>query len=134
MAPSRPRTGAHVTLSNENAPSRSRAYPHSHPAPYGPQRVAYGPDTRSSGRGASDAGPYASHWRTPRPGRPGYRWSYPSGGQSAAKTAADWPPSGGVERPRRKERFARLIDRRDRVLGGPAVRAAFGGNLSLPWL
>jgi uncharacterized protein (TIGR02246 family) len=31
-------------------------------------------------------------------------------------------------RPRRKVRFARLIDRRGRVLGGPAVRAAFGGN------
>jgi hypothetical protein len=29
-------------------------------------------------------------------------------------------------------RFARLIDRRGRVLGGPSVRAAFGGNLSLP--
>jgi hypothetical protein len=31
-------------------------------------------------------------------------------------------------------RFARLIDRPVRVLGGPAVRAACGGNLSLPWL
>jgi hypothetical protein len=31
-------------------------------------------------------------------------------------------------------RFARLIHRRGRVLGGPAVRAAFGGNLILPWL
>jgi hypothetical protein len=31
-------------------------------------------------------------------------------------------------------RFARLIDRPVRVLGGPAVRAAFGGNLSLPRL
>jgi hypothetical protein len=39
-----------------------------------------------------------------------------------------------VVRPRRKVRFARLIDRRGRVLGGPAVRAACGGNLSLPWL
>jgi hypothetical protein len=28
-------------------------------------------------------------------------------------------------------RFARLIDRRGRVLGGPAVRAAFGGSLKL---
>jgi hypothetical protein len=34
-----------------------------------------------------------------------------------------------VVRPRRVVRFARLIDRRGRVLGGPAVRAAFGGNL-----
>jgi len=30
-------------------------------------------------------------------------------------------------------RFARLIQWRVRDLGGPAVRAAFGGNLSLPW-
>jgi hypothetical protein len=39
-----------------------------------------------------------------------------------------------VVRPRRKVRFARLIHRRVRAFGGPAVRAAFGGNLSLPWL
>ena len=31
-------------------------------------------------------------------------------------------------------RFARLIHRPVRVLGGPAVRAACGGSLSLPWL
>jgi hypothetical protein len=37
-----------------------------------------------------------------------------------------------VERPRRVVRFARLIQRLGRVLGGPAVRAAFGGNLILP--
>jgi hypothetical protein len=30
-------------------------------------------------------------------------------------------------------RFARLTHRRGRDLGGPAVRAACGGNLSLPW-
>jgi hypothetical protein len=28
-------------------------------------------------------------------------------------------------------RFARLMHRRARVLGGPAVRAAYGGNLKL---
>jgi hypothetical protein len=39
-----------------------------------------------------------------------------------------------VERPRRKVRFARLIQRRVRALGGPSARAAFGGNLSLTWL
>jgi hypothetical protein len=43
-------------------------------------------------------------------------------------------PLGGVERPRRVVRFARLIQRPGRVLGGPAVGAAFGGNLSLFWL
>jgi hypothetical protein len=39
-----------------------------------------------------------------------------------------------VERPHRKVRFARLIQRRVRDLGGPAVRAAYGGDLRLPWL
>jgi hypothetical protein len=43
------------------------------------------------------------------------------------------PPSGGVERPRRVVRFARLIHRRVRVLGGPLARAASGGSLSLAW-
>jgi hypothetical protein len=44
-------------------------------------------------------------------------------------------PLGGVVRPRRKVRFARLMHRPGRVLGGPAVRAAGGGgDLSLPWL
>jgi hypothetical protein len=48
-------------------------------------------------------------------------------GQSAAKPAADWPPSGGVVRPRRVVRFARLIHRRVRALGVPSARAAFAG-------
>jgi hypothetical protein len=39
-----------------------------------------------------------------------------------------------VERPGRVVRFARLIHRPVRVLGGPAVRAASGGHLSLTWL
>jgi hypothetical protein len=40
-----------------------------------------------------------------------------------------------VERSRRVVRFARLIHTtRPRLLAGPAVRAAFGGNLSLTWL
>jgi hypothetical protein len=43
-------------------------------------------------------------------------------------------PLGGVERALGKVRFARLIHSGARVLGGPAVRAASGGNLSLPWL
>jgi len=34
-----------------------------------------------------------------------------------------------VERPRRKVRFAQLIQRRVRDLGGPSVHAACGGNL-----
>jgi hypothetical protein len=43
-------------------------------------------------------------------------------------------PLGGVVRPRRVVRFARLIQRRVRVLGGPAARVAFGDNLGLPCL
>jgi hypothetical protein len=45
---------------------------------------------------------------------------------------ADDVPTGpprGVERLGRKVRFARLIQWPGRVLGGPAVRAAYGGNL-----
>jgi hypothetical protein len=58
------------------------------------------------------------------------------GGHSAWVTrfAAGQVPFGGVVRPRREVRFARLIHRRGRVLGGPAVRAACGGSLSLTWL
>jgi hypothetical protein len=37
-------------------------------------------------------------------------------------------PLGGVERPCRVVRFARLIHRPGRDLGGPAVRAAYGGS------
>jgi len=54
-------------------------------------------------------------------------------GPVGTNAAADWP-LGGVVRPRRKERFARLIHRRGRDLGEPSARAAYGGNLSPPWL
>jgi hypothetical protein len=43
-------------------------------------------------------------------------------------------PSGGVERPGRVVRFARLIQPPGRDPGGPAVRAASGGIQSLPSL
>src|SRR5262245_51386477 len=43
-------------------------------------------------------------------------------------------PPLGSERSRRVVRFARLMQRRDRVLGGPSARAASGGNLSRPSL
>jgi len=33
----------------------------------------------------------------------------------------------------RKERFARLIHRRGRAVGGPSAHTACGGDLSLPW-
>jgi hypothetical protein len=38
-----------------------------------------------------------------------------------------------VERPRRKERFARVIHRRVRAFVRPKPGAAYGGNLSLTW-
>jgi len=50
-----------------------------------------------------------------------------------SKCSPELPPTG-VERPGRMVRFARLMHRPVRVLGGPAVRAAYGGNLSLAWL
>jgi hypothetical protein len=53
-----------------------------------------------------------------------YLETQPGLGHSAA-----YGPLGGVVRPRRKERFARLMQRRVRILGGPAARAACGGNL-----
>jgi hypothetical protein len=62
-----------------------------------------------------------------------------SGARSCDKLGSDkyklrpMAPLGGVERPRRKVRFARLIHRRGRDLGGPLVRAADGGNLSGRW-
>jgi hypothetical protein len=58
--------------------------------------------------------------------RGGIAWSLPGRSRSVRGCM---PPSGGVERPGRKERFARLIHRRGRVLGRPSVRAAYGGNL-----
>ena len=92
-------------------------------------------DPYASGYASPYASPYAGHPRTlPVPRAricPGHA---PSWGQSAAKTAADWPPSGGVERALGKVRFAQLIHSGARVLGGPAVRAACGGSLSLTWL
>ena len=90
-------------------------------------------DPYASGYASPYASPYAGHPRTPSLlGGRIPAGQTPSWGQSAAKTAADWPPSGGVERPGRKVRFARLMQRPVCVLGGPAVRDACSGNLSLP--
>jgi hypothetical protein len=60
-----------------------------------------------------------------------FHWSSPLVGLVGRKNRGRLAPLGGVERPRRAVRFARLIQRRGRVLGGPAVRADSGGNLSL---
>jgi len=65
------------------------------------------------------ADPYVRHPRTP---------SRLEGGVTAGRAPrGEW--SGQAE----WMRFARLIHRPVRVLGGPAVLAAGGGNLILPW-
>jgi hypothetical protein len=50
-------------------------------------------------------------------------------GRRRCRRIAELAPLGGVERPRRLVRFARLIQRPVRVLGVPSVHAAFGGSL-----
>jgi hypothetical protein len=64
--------------------------------------------------------------------RLGCSWSVPAGhppswGESAARTAGEWP-LGEVDRTGRVVRFARLIYRPVRVLGVPTARAAYGAN------
>ena len=59
-------------------------------------------------------------------------WSCPLVGPVGRKNRGRLAPLGGVERPGRKVRFARLIQRPVRDLGGPAVRAASGGIQSRP--
>jgi hypothetical protein len=89
--------------------------------------------------------PYAPHWRTlSRPSRGVSSGHTPSWGQSAARTTADRPPSGGVERPRRVVRFARLIHRRGRAFwrtcgprrlrrqSQPDLNATHGGAVGAP--
>src|SRR5215213_3921539 len=51
-------------------------------------------------------------------------------------TSGYWagPPTGEWSGQAERMRFARLIHRPVRVLGGPAVRAASGGDPSLSWL
>src|SRR6266545_4393668 len=108
--------------------------------------------TGQSGQARDDAQP--SMATSPRVLTPGYCGSdacpspaRPASGQRsgacsprlpgvAARTRPPYSPwpLGGVERPRRKVRFARLMQRRVRDLGGPSAGAAFGGNLSPPWL
>ena len=84
-------------------------------SPASPTRDHCGQGLDSSA--SSCPGPHARHWCTPR---------YLDAGSPLVR-----PPSGGVERPGRAVRFARLMHQRVRVLGGPATRAASGGNLTL---
>jgi hypothetical protein len=56
------------------------------------------------------------------------------GSGRAAEDGGAMARCGDVERPRRAKRFAQLIDRRVRVVGGPAVRAACGDSAGLSWL
>jgi hypothetical protein len=58
----------------------------------------------------------------------------PRGASRPHKPRPTGPPQGERSGQAERMRFARLIQRPVRVLGGPAVRAAFGGNLSLSCL
>jgi hypothetical protein len=108
-----------VTLSNENALSRSWACPDPPPPACGPEWATHGPPLGHQGRVDGlmldrHASAGVPHRRPPQAISAGWN---PSWGQSAAESAADWPPYGGVERARRLVCFARLIQRRVRVLG-----------------
>ncbi len=82
------------------------------------------------------ARPYPTHATRvpPRQAEGGSSLVMPFVGPVGRKNHGRLAPLGGVVRPRRKERFARSIHRRGRDLGGPSVRAACGGSLSLSWL
>jgi hypothetical protein len=56
------------------------------------------------------------------------------GASQPQKPRLTGPPRGSGAAQAEWMRFARLIHRPVRVLGGPAVRAAFGGSPSLPYL
>jgi hypothetical protein len=77
--------------------------------------------------------PYAGHWRTLSPAGIAIPHGYaPSWDQLGRGLCGRTGPPRGVERPRRKVRFARLMYRRGRDFGGPSACAAFGSNLNLP--
>jgi hypothetical protein len=83
--------------------------------------------TVSHDRGMDLRDPYARDWRTRRQPEGLVPLVMPLVGPVGRKNRARLAPLRGMERPRRKVRFARLIQRRDRVLGGPLARAASGG-------
>jgi hypothetical protein len=94
-----------------------------------PQPCRSPPRSAVAGAVGPYADPYARDSRTPRRPEGLFPLLMPLGGQSAAVSAADWPPSGEWCGQAERMRFARLMQRPGRLLGGPAVRAAFGGNL-----
>ena len=115
-----PLAGGHGRWQGEDAPSAcaaslasSAALPHPpgrrpHPAKLGGWRPYDNPYVNPYVIPCAASG-------VPFPAWPHLSWSCPLGGWCGQ---AEWM------------RFARLIHRPGRVLGGPAVRAAFGGNLS----
>jgi hypothetical protein len=128
-----------VTLSNENAPSRFRACSDPHPPTCGRQRAAHGPERALMALVVpfrpSEEEDLRQLWRTLcRPNDSVPAGHAPRGGQSAANTAADWPPSGEWSGRAEMVRFARLIHRPVRAFGQPSAGAACGGNLILAWL
>jgi hypothetical protein len=92
----------------------------------------HNPD-RAAVRHGSEPGQVTLGGRRVRVRRPRVRTADGTG-EVAVRNGPSFLPLGGVDRPRRAVRFARLLQRRGRVLGGPAARAASGGSLSLAWL
>jgi hypothetical protein len=74
------------------------------------------------------ADPYAAHSRTSRSPGGWFALVMPLVGPVGRRHRGRLAPLGGVERPRRVVRFARLMHRHGRVLGVPSARAASGGN------
>jgi hypothetical protein len=117
-------SGLRRVLLRWQAPQPWRSRP---PVPAWPRRLTPTPDpTRNPTLDPTPATRVPPF--TARPARS--PWSCPLVGLVGRKNRGRLAPLGGVERPRRVVRFARLIHRRGRDLGGPAVRAACGGNPS----
>jgi hypothetical protein len=93
----------------------------------GPSAQKCRPRVRGRQKGHADPG-VASGWAVRLDH--GYDRGSPGRFMDALGASGAVCPLGGVERPRQGVRFARLMQRRVRVLGGPAVRAAYGGGLS----
>jgi len=103
----------------------------------GKLRSPAGPARCHRGRGGLTPTSFPTSFPTPPVAYPSYpacphlSSSCPLVGPVGRKNRGRLAPLGGVERALGKVRFARLIHSGARVLGGPSVRAAGGGNLNL---
>jgi hypothetical protein len=121
-----PPTAGHGRWRGEDAPSARAASLASSAAL--PAHRAAGLTRPGLGAAAPTATPTSIPTAFPAP-----PMAYPTGSRERSSVQVS-SPSGEVERALGKVRFARLIHSGARVLGGPLVRAAFGGNLNPAWL